>query len=238
MLHFGVFGAAVAGCVLLARVAFAQAEPIDDTREEPPFVPRLGSLAGGFSVEGYVGLTAYHSERDLRGHVVTGGIARLHVNYVTVGGFAERADETEFGRWQAFGGFAGVRVPFANWTDFEGSIGGGSRTHAEDDERYNDGAGYEWATPFAMLRFGISDRTSPDARLALRVGVEVFALFDLKRHDQPWEVVYPRAAGLPPLVFRGTTPLGGSNVGLLVSVGFDVSLSPTSEKRKAGVGPD
>jgi hypothetical protein len=237
MLRLGVLGVAGLGCVFAVRMASAQVEPDPDSVEEPSFVPRAGSAAGaGFSVEGYVGMTAYHSERALRGHGVTGGIARLRVSYVTVGGFAERTDEIEFGRWEAFGGFAGVRLPFANWVDFEGSVGGGSRTHAEDDERYNSGKGYEWATPFAMLRFGLSDRSSSDAPLALRVGFEVFAMFDLKRHDQPWEVIYPRAPGIEPLVFRGTTPLGGSNVGVLVSVGFDVSLSPTLGKQKASVG--
>lgn len=237
MFRLGVLGVAAGGCVFVARVASAQAEPSTETIEEPSFVPRIGSAAGaGFSVEGYAGLTAYHSARALRGHAVTGGIARLRVSYLTAGGFAERTDEIEFGRWKAFGGFAGVRVPFANWVDFEGSIGGGSRTHAEDDLRYGDGAGYEWATPFAMLRFGLSDRSSSDAPFALRVGFEVFAMFDLKRYDQPWRVVYPRASGLPPLVFSGTTPLGGSNVGLLLSVGFDVSLSPTLGKRKSSVG--
>ena len=166
---------AVCGCLCAVRVASAQAELSAEPVEEPPFVPKVGSVAGaGFSVEGYVGMTAYHSERALKGHGVTGGIARARASYVTVGGFAERADEIEFGRWEAFGGFAGVRLPFANWVDFEGSVGGGSRTHAEDDERYNSGKGYEWTTPFAMLRFGLSDRSSSDAPLALRVGFEVF----------------------------------------------------------------
>jgi len=237
MLRLGVLSVAGLGCVFAVRVASAQVESDPEMVEEPSFVPRAGSAAGvGFSVEGYVGMTAYLSERALRGHGVTGGIARLRASSVTLGGFVERADEIEFGRWKAFGGFAGVRLPFANWVDFEGSVGGGSRMHAEDDERYNSGKGYEWTTPFAMLRFGLSDRSSSDASLALRVGFEVFAMFDLKRHDQPWEVIYPRAPGIEPLVFRGTTPLGGSNVGVLVSVGFDVSLSPTLGKPKAGVG--
>lgn len=250
MLRFGVPGLAGLGCLLAVRLAWAQVEPAGETTEEPPFVPRVGSTAGGgFSVEGYAGLTAYLSERALRAHGITGGIARVRASYVALGAFAERADEIEFGRWHAFGGFAGVRLPFANWVDFEGSIGGGSRTHAEDDLRYGDGDGYVWTTPFAMLRFGLSDRSS-DAPLALRIGFEVFAMFDLKRHDQPWEVVYPRAAGIEPLVFRGTTPLGGSNIGLLVSVGFDVALrgsavgpprtprAPTSEDEKPGVGKE
>jgi hypothetical protein len=236
MMRAGISGLAILGCVLAAPPASGQAEPPDEPAEEPRFVPRIGSSAGvGLSLEGYVGMTAYHSERALRGHGVTGGIARVRASYVTAGGFVERADEIEFGRWKAFGGFAGVRIPFANWVDFEGSVGGGSRTHAEDDLRYDDGNGYAWATPFAMLRFGLSDRTS-EAPFALRVGFEVVAMFDLKRHDQPWEVVYPRAEGLPPLVFRGTTPLGGSSAGVLLSVGFDVFISPTLEKRKASVG--
>jgi len=224
--HAKILGASrvavLCGGLLTARVASAQLEP-EEAAEEPSFRPRLASAAGlGASLEGYAGVTAYHSARAVRGHGVTGGIARLRASHLTLGGFVERADEIEFGRWSAFGGFAGVRFPFANWVDFEGSVGGGSRTHAEDDERYGSGQGYEWTTPFAMLRFGLSDRTS-EAPLALRIGFEVFALFDLKRHDQPWEVVYPRSAGIEPLVFRGTTPLGGSNVGLLVSVGFDVA---------------
>lgn len=236
MMRFGVLGLAVCGCLCSVRLASAQDELSAEPVEEPSFVPKAGSVAGvGFSVEGYVGMTAYHSERALKGHGVTGGIARVRASYVTVGGFAERADEIEFGRWKAFGGFAGLRLPFANWVDFEGSVGGGSRTHAEDDERYNEGRGYEWTTPFAMLRFGLSDRSS-EGPLAVRIGVELVAMFDLKRHDQPWRVEYPRAPGIPPLVFSGTTPLGGSNVGVLLSVGFDAWLSPTLAKRKASVG--
>jgi hypothetical protein len=77
-----------------------------------------------------------------------------------------------------------------------------------------------------QLRFSVSDR-SAESLAAVRLGMELYANMDLKRHRQPWRLVYERPAGIEPLVYSGVTDVGGTSVGLLFSVAFDLSFQPT-----------
>jgi hypothetical protein len=85
--------------------------------------------------------------------------------------------------------------------------------------------------PTLVARFGVSGRSAVEAVAAVRVGFELWAVIDLEQKEQPWRVEYQRGMGIPPTVYMGTTDLGGTSVGMLVTFGFDVSLAPPRAKR-------
>ena len=212
--------------LLGSTAALAQPLPFDEgADEEPGFLPQLGAASGGsIALQGYGGIVAYRAGGALWGHGVAGGRLSARYRYLEAGGYYEASDRIEQGWWTAYGGFAGVFLPFRNWVDFEATIGVGSRTHREDDIRYGPN-GYAWSTPAVQLRFSVSDR-SAESLAAVRLGMELYATMDLKRHREPWRLVYERPGGIEPLVYSGETDVGGTSVGLLFSASFDLSFQP------------
>jgi hypothetical protein len=213
--------------LLASPAALGQPVPLDEgTGDEPGFLPQLGAASGGsVALQGYGGIVAHRAGGAFWGHGAAGGSLRARYRYVEVGGYYEASDRIEQGWWTAYGGFAGVFLPFRNWVDFEATVGVGSRTHREDDIRYGPN-GYAWSTPAVQLRFSVSDR-SAESLAAVRLGMELYAMVDLKRHRQPWQLVYPRPDGIEPLVYSGVTDVGGTSVGLLFSVAFDLTFQPS-----------
>jgi hypothetical protein len=226
----------LAGMLTFPRRAGAQPEPPADAFEEPAFAPRLGAThRAGLALQAYTGVAAYRTSSATWGHGVLGGTLRLRYGCVELGGYYEASDRIEQGSWTAAGGFAGAYLPYENWVDFEIVAGLASRTHREEDARYGPN-GYAWSTPALIWRVSVSDRSS-DTTAALRVGVELYGAFDLRRREQPWQLVYQRPAGIPPLVFSGVTDVGGFSAGLLFSIGFDIAIQPLARARSgAGQG--
>lgn len=190
---------------------------------EPAFSPVLAGWAGGgVMLQAYAGLAAYRTASATWGHGMAGSALRVRLGYLELGGFYEASDVIEQGAWTAVGGFAGVLLPYASWVDVGASVGLASRSHRERDERYGPD-GYTWSTPSLVVRLGVSDRSS-ESLAAVRLGMELVASFDLKQHRQPWELVYERPDGIPPLILRGETDVGGMSVGLALGAAFDLSF--------------
>jgi hypothetical protein len=160
-------------------------------------------------------------------HALVGGLARVRWGYIQAGGTAEMTDTLE-DRWRAFGGFAGVWLPFDNWVDMQASLGAGARIYSNSDARYGPG-GYELSSPVINLRMGVSDRSS-EGRFGGRVGAEFVAAFDLRRHSPGWRYESPVLGG-PPVVVTGVTEVGGFSFGIVMTLGFDVNLN----RRRASV---
>jgi hypothetical protein len=228
--------AVVFSVMLVSRAALAQYLPFDEgADEEPGFLPQLGAASGGsIALQSYGGIVAYRAGGALWGHGVAGGRLSARYRYLEVGGYYEASDRIRQGWWTAYGGFAGVFLPFQNWVDFGATVGVGSRTHREDDIRYGPN-GYAWSTPSLQVRFSVSDR-SGSSLAAVRLGMELYAMMDLKRYGQPWRLEYELPGGLEPLVYTGVTDVGGSSVGLLFSVAFDLSFQSFPATAQASLG--
>jgi len=221
---------------LPARAQLEVAEDDDVASSEPGFSPRFAAFrGGGINLQGYGGMVAYQCAGAIWGHAVAGGTLRARFGYLEIGGFYEASDRIEQGSWTAFGGFAGAYLPFDDWVDFEATLGVGSRTHREEEVRYGPN-GYAWSTPALVLRLSVSDRSS-ESIAGVRVGLEFFAMMDLKRHAVPWRLVYERGDGIPPLVYSGVTDVGGTSAGLAFTLGFDLSLGTAGAMRPSRAGP-
>jgi hypothetical protein len=190
--------------------------------EEPPFVPRLDrDSRWGVSLQGYSGIVTYWAGGATTGHALVGGTVRGRYGYVSIGGFYESSDRIEPGQWKSSGGFGGLHVPFANWVDLDALLGFGIRTHENDDLRYGS-HGYSVSTPTLCLRLGVSDRSGRSLG-AFRIGAELLASVDLRREPQSWRLEYSRGEGVPPTVFTGETDVGGTSVGIALTIGLDVA---------------
>jgi hypothetical protein len=63
----------------------------------------------------------------------------------------------------------------------------------------------------------------------LRIGAELLLGFDLKRKKSTWTYAYTDLEENA-VVVRGTTPVGGTSVGLAVSVTLDVTPNPRHQR--------
>ena len=181
----------------------------------------------GVGLQAYAGIAGEFSSGEDRAHMVGGGLLRFRYHYFEVGGTAEITDSGESSalsevkqeHWQAFGGFVGVFLPYYHFVDFDATLGLSSRQYKNSDRIYGPD-GLSKGFPELTLRLGVSDRMS-QRLVGLRIGAALAFGFDLSRADVPWRKEYLFADGTVGTT-KGTTPLGGTSVGILVDIGFDV----------------
>jgi hypothetical protein len=230
MLEVSVAAAEVPGQSAGIAASIGEYDPRVEEAEEPAFVPRFdGEWRWGGVLEAYGGILVHRVGGELSSHAAVGGAARLRYGLLTLGAFHEVSDLVERGRWKSSGGFGGVHVPFTNWVDIDAVVGGGLRTHEDDELRYGPN-GYTWTTPTLLFRLAVSDRTG-DALVAARVGAELFASFDLHRGKQAWRYEFATTEGVEPRVVSGETDVGGYSIGIAVTLGLDFAEPTSSSSR-------
>ena len=181
----------------------------------------------GFGIDAYGGIGMEFSGGDDRAHMVGGGLARLRLGYFQVGGTFELTDsgenhslgEAKIEHWRAFGGFAGVMLPYHHWVDVDATLGVEARTYVNSSTIYGAN-GLSASLPALTLRFGVSDRVTHKL-VSPRLGAAMVFTADLEHRDAPWHYRYQSANGTVS-ESSGTTAIGGVSIVLVLTVGFEV----------------
>ena len=172
-------------------------------------------------LDGYAALGVLGMSGKVQGHAVVGAQLRLKLNYFELGGGIEQSDYKDE-EWRQIHGFFGASLPFTNWVALEGDLGFAVRRYHSRDTRYGpDGANV--SLPSLLFRVGISDRPAAGI-LGARISAALFTQVDLSTRDMYWEY---RLQGV--VINSGTTTFGGTTIGMLFDVGFDLSLKKARE---------
>lgn len=216
-----VFSAATAH----ATLPEAGASPEDQEQLAPPRATARNSFRVdtrrdlSISLGPYAGLGLHETARGSVAHLFVGGIGRLRINYVELGGTLEISDRVEES-WRTVGGFIGGYVPFENWVDLEFALGAGVRQYRNPDPRYG-ADGYSAKVPMLTMRAGFSDRLGAKV-FGLRLGGELLLGVDLKREKATWSYSYTTDND-PTTSVTGVTSIGGTSIGIAVSAVLDVA---------------
>ncbi|HVW25969.1 MAG TPA: hypothetical protein VHC69_11415 [Polyangiaceae bacterium] len=232
------FGVSVLSLCRAAGAAAPPPPPEDDVvvEDEPPPPSSHGYHLEtpsklGFGLEGYAGIaTAFNSGED-RAHALAGGLARFRLHYFQLGGSFEITDsgadtglgENPIEHWRAFGGFAGVFLPFDHWATFDATLGLGARTYGNSLSIYGDN-GLSKTLTALTLRIGVSDRMTHKL-IAPRIGAALAFSSDLSRVDVPWQRRYVDVDGNVSET-NGATPIGAISISLVVSIGLEIGGRP------------
>jgi hypothetical protein len=198
----------------------AQARLKEARRSHEIYLDKDSGISVG--VEGYSGISVLVGSEKRRGHVVTGGLLRTRVGRFELGGNVDESDYAD-GKWRSIGGFAGLYSPFVNWVDVDCSVGFAYRRHEIHELRYGKN-GAKATVPSLTFRLGISERIG-HSLFALRLGAAVFAQVDVATKDIPWEYVWNNR-----VIASGTTNLGGTSVGIMINLGFDLAFRSAPRK--------
>jgi hypothetical protein len=185
----------------------------------------------GFGLEGYGGVATAFNSGPERAHALGGGLARFRLHYFQIGGTFEITDTgedktfdaTPLDRWRAVGGFAGVLLPFERWITLDASVGLGVRTYLNSSAIYGD-HGLSTSLTALTFRVAVSDRMTHKL-IAPRIGAGLNVSADLSGVDAPWtrrEVATDGSVS----VTKGTTPIGGVSIALVVTAGFELGGRP------------
>lgn len=234
-----LFGVAV---LALCHAAWAAGAPPPQVPDDEPIEdePQPSSNSGfrleppsklGFGLEGYAGIaTAFNGGED-RAHAVVGGLARFRFHYFELGGTAEITDSGEnkdfseqpIEHWRAFGGFAGVVLPYERWATFDATVGLGARTYVNESSIYGD-HGLSKSLTALTFRFGVSDRMTHKL-IAPRLGAALAISTDLSREDVPWRRRYVASDGTVSET-KGATPVGAVSILFIVTAGLELGARP------------
>jgi hypothetical protein len=185
----------------------------------------------GFGLEGYGGIATGFNSGPVRAHALVGGLARFRLHYFQLGGTFEATDsgedktfdESPLEHWRAASGFVGVLLPYNHWITLDGSIGLGSRTYTNASTIYGD-QGFSKSLTALTFRLAISDRLT-HRLISPRIGAALNVAADLSSVDVPWTRRYVSADGTLSET-KGTTPIGGVSISLVVDVGFELGGRP------------
>ncbi|MFZ5891762.1 MAG: hypothetical protein ACOY0T_11965 [Myxococcota bacterium] len=221
-----------AACLLMVARAHAQVPPgtvvVDAESEAPP--PR-GGVSGALRVDRargtsvslgpYAGLALLDTQRGGVAHLFAGAVGRLRIRYIELGGNLEVSDRQQES-WRMLGGFLGGYIPFENWVDLEFALGAGVRHYLNPDQRYGTG-GYDLKVPVLTFRAGFSDRLGQGV-FGLRIGGELLVGIDLRHKEAKWSYSYTDLTDVSQVI-TGKTSVGGTSIGIAVSVALDVAPS-------------
>jgi hypothetical protein len=238
--------AALAGLTVGARAAADELSPsfdpsahldvAHDAPESPPILEERWPVIGApsrpaFGLEGYGGVAAEWTRGEARSHAIVGALLRLRYHYFQAGALAETSDssqsdalaEPELDRFHAYGGFAGVFVPYSRWVDFDASCGLVQRTYVNHSTTYGP-TGLRDTLSSLVLRVGVSDRTSRRS-LGARIGGAIVTSIDLGSRYETFHHTFLRPDGTLGDV-TGQTPIGGVTVALVFAVGLELGGAP------------
>jgi hypothetical protein len=202
---------------------------LDGPNENPTGTPRVKSrrprIVGihldddarwSIGMQGYAGLTTLAGAESIKGHALAGGASQVRIRNFQLGGAIEVSDYAGE-RWRSLGGFVGAFVPFTNWVDIEANLGFAVRSYVSQDTRYGRG-GTNARLPELTAYFGITDRLL-DGLIGPRMGAGLLLGIDLARRDISWSY---RSDGKE--ISAGSTTFGGTSIGLVMNLGFDVAV--------------
>jgi hypothetical protein len=170
-------------------------------------------------VEGYAGNSVLTMSERRRGHFLTGGLLRTRVGHFEFGGAVDQSDYAD-GKWRSVGGFIGLYFPYVNWVDIDATVGLAERRYVNHETRYGKN-GAKVSVPSLSLQLGFSERSSDVALFGVRLGAAVFAQIDVARKGVAWDYQIQGKT-----YAAGTTYFGGTTVGLVMNLGFDLAFRP------------
>jgi hypothetical protein len=168
------------------------------------------------AVDPYGGVGVMVSRGATESIPLGGGLLRIRIQGLEIGGYAEAAVLTDDTVTSA-GGLAGAFLPFRRWVAVELAAGYGARIYENRSARLSAGD-YRVAIPAGTLLAGVSDRVG--ALLGFRLGAHLVACLDLAPKDLHWKI---EASEHNPSGSSGVRHFGGLSVAMVLSIGTDVT---------------